>query len=92
MMQQEQRGLTVPSGFDDTLVDSQVIWRKHSGKYIVFLMREEVTENFPNDLQVHLSHIQSRYKTGEVISRFLLCAQENDKVIDFYKTFVEIFP
>lgn len=90
--QQEQRGLTVPGDFDGTLVDSQVIWRKHSSKYIVFLMREEITENFPNDLQVHLNHIQSRHKTGDVISRFLLCAQENGRVFDFYKTFVEILP
>lgn len=90
-LQQEERGLTVPPDFDGTLDHSQVIWRKHSSKYIVFLMREEVTENFPNDLQVHLKHIQSRYQTGEVISRFLLCAQENDKVFDFYKTFVEVF-
>ena len=90
--QQEQRGLTVPPDFGGTLVDSQVIWRKHSSKYIVFLMREEITENFPNDLQVHLNHIQSRHKTGDVISRFLLCAQENGKVFDFYKTFVEILP
>lgn len=91
-LQQEQRGLTVPLDFKGALVDSQVIWRKHSSKYIVFLMREEITENFPNDLQVHLNHIQSRHKTGDVISRFLLCAQENGKVFDFYKTFVEILP
>lgn len=89
-LRQEQRGLTVPPEFSNTVDESQIIWRKRSNKYIAFLMREEVTEGFPNDLPKHLKHIQSRYKTGDVISRFLLCAQEDGKVFDFYKTFVEI--
>lgn len=89
-LRQEQRGLTVPPEFSNTVDKSQIIWRKRSNRYIAFLMREEVAEGFPNDLPKHLEHIQSKYKTGDVISRFLLCAQEDGKVFDFYKTFVEI--
>ena len=53
-------------------------------------MREEVTEGFPNNLNEHLSRIQESHRTSAFISRFLLCAQENGKTYDFYKTFVEI--
>ena len=53
-------------------------------------MREEVTEGFPNNLNEHLSRIQESHRTGAIISRFLLCAQENGKTYDFYKTFIEI--
>ena len=49
-----------------------------------------MTEGFPNNLHEHLSRIQKSYRTGAIISRFLLCAQENGKTYDFYKTFVEI--
>ena len=37
-----------------------------------------------------LSQIQKTYRTGFIISRFLLRAKENGKLYDFYKTFVEI--
>ena len=69
---------------------SCVIWQKQSTRYVTFLMKEEVTAGFPNDLAEHLSHIQKSHRTGAIISRFLLCAQENGKIFDFYKTFVEI--
>jgi hypothetical protein len=54
------------------------------------LLKEEVTEGFPNNLHEHLSRIQESHRTGAIISRFLLCAQENGKTYDFYKTFIEI--
>ena len=38
---------------------------------MTFLMREEISEGFPNDLKEHLA----------VISRCLLCAKENGKAI-----------
>jgi len=59
---------------------------------VTFLMKEEVTVGFPNDLAEHLTHVQKSHRTGSIISRFLLCAQENGKIYDFYKTFVEILP
>lgn len=88
--EQEQRGLTIPSDLKGQFPDSQVLWKKQSSRYITFLMREEIADGFPNDLQKHLLHIQNSHKTGAIISRFLLCAQEDGKVYDFYKTFVEI--
>ena len=39
---------------------------------------------------VELKRQHETYRTGAIISRFLLCAQENGKTYDFYKTFVEI--
>lgn len=86
----EQRGLTIPSDLKGQFPDSQILWKKQRSRYIVFLMKEEIADGFPNDLQKHLLYIQSSHKTGAIISRFLLCAQEDGKIYDFYKTFVEI--
>lgn len=86
----EQRGLTIPAELTEQFPDSQILWKKQSNKYITFLMKEEIADGFPNDLQKHLLHIQSSHKTGAMISRFLLCAKEDGKIYDFYKTFVEI--
>lgn len=90
-MQIEQRGITiVRSQFSEELQESQIIWEKNSDRYITFLMKEEIIDGFPNDLQRKLQMIQQKHQTGAVISRFLVCAQEEGKVYDFYKTFVEI--
>lgn len=62
----------------------------NGGKYVVCLMKEEIADGYPNDLEIHLAEIQRIYKTGYVISRFLTCAQENGKTYDFYKTYIEI--
>lgn len=87
----EQRGITVsPSECPVEFSESQIIWKKNSDRYITFLMKEEITDEFPNDLQSHLRVIQKKHKTGAVISRFLVCAQEDGKIYDFYKTYVEI--
>lgn len=88
--EKEQRGLTIPPDLTGQFPDSQILWKKQNNRYITFLMKEEVADGFPNDLQKHLLYIRSSHKTGAIISRFLLCAQEDGKVYDFYKTFVEI--
>ena len=87
---QEQRGLTVSADMSSSFPESSILWQKQSTRYMTFLMKEEVTTGFPNDLPEHLARIQETYRTGAIISRFLLCAQENGKTYDFYKTFVEI--
>ena len=87
---QEQRGITIPADMSSSFPKSSILWQKQSTRYVTFLMKEEVTTDFPNDLPEHLAHIQETYRTGAIISRFLLCAQENGKTYDFYKTFVEI--
>ena len=87
---QEQRGLTIPAEMSSLFPKSSILWQKKVNRYVTFLLREEVTAGFPNNLYEHLSHIQESYRTGAIISRFLLCAQENGKIYDFYKTFVEI--
>ena len=87
---QERRGLTIPRDMAASLPDSKILWRKKANRYITFLMKEEVAADFPNDLAEHLRYIQKSHRTGAIISRFLLCAQEDGKTYDFYKTFVEI--
>ncbi len=89
---QKQRGITVSADMSSSFPESSILWQKQSARYITFLMKEEVTTGFPNDLPEHLARIQETYRTGAIISRFLLCAQENGKTYDFYKTFVEILP
>lgn len=90
-MQIEQRGITIPrTQFSEKLQESQIIWEKNNNRYIAFLMKEEISDGFPNDLQRQLQEIQQKHQTGAVISRFLVCAQEEEKIYDFYKTFVEI--
>lgn len=88
--EKEQRGLTISAGLKAQFSNAQILWEKQGNRYITFLMKEEITDGFPNDLQKHLLYIQSSHKTGVMISRFLLCAQEDGKAYDFYKTFVEI--
>lgn len=86
----EQRGLTISREQEIDFPPDQILWQKTGNRYAVFLMREEVTIGFPNDLQKKLAEVQKTYRTGSIISRFLLCGQENGKVYDFYKTYVEL--
>lgn len=88
--EKEQRGLTIPADLAGQFPDSQILWKKQSSRFLAFLMKEEIAVGFPNDLRKHLLHLQREHKTGAMISRFLFCAQEDGKVYDFYKTFVEI--
>ena len=82
--------MTIPSEQRSLFPDTQVLWEKSRHRYVACLMKEEVTEGFPNNLSQLLSQIQKTYRTGFIISRFLLRAKENGKLYDFYKTFVEI--
>ena len=90
----EIRGLTISNKHISDFPKSQTIWRKNNNKYISCLMKEEVTEGFPNNLSKLIDYVKTKYNinTGFIISRFLLCAMENGKLYDFYKTFIEIIP
>lgn len=87
---EERRGLTIPPEQLSCYPESQILWKKSRNNYIACLLKEEIIEGFPNNLEELLFHIQKKYHTGSIISRFLLCAQEDGKLYDFYKTFVEI--
>lgn len=89
-LESEQRGLTLSLKQIDREKEKQILWEKRGHSYVVCLLKEEVTKGYPNNLREHLNHIQKKYKTGYIISRFLLCAQENGKRYDYYKTFVEV--
>lgn len=88
-LQKEQRGITLtPKQAEHS---HQIIWKKpaHS-QYVVCLMKEEITSGYPNTLESLVKKVQEKYETGSVISRFLTSASENNKVYDFYKTYIEV--
>lgn len=89
-IQIERRGLTIPPEQLSRFPESEVIWKKKNRSYVACLMKEEVAEGYPNNLKEMLSRVQEKYQTGAVISRFLVCAKEDGKLYDFYKTFIEI--
>lgn len=86
----EQRGLTVTAEQINTFSSHPKLWVKNNHSYIVCLMKENVSENFTNNLPELLTHVQRTHKTGYIISRFLLRATEDNTLYDFYKTFIEI--
>ncbi|MGN1024717.1 MAG: MerR family transcriptional regulator [Lachnospiraceae bacterium] len=93
---EEHRGLAVTkengSAFpDDCLSGPSVLWRAHGGRYVTCLMQEKITEGFPNNLSSLLHEVQKRHRTGDILSRFLLCAAEDGETYDYYQTFIEIF-
>ena len=55
------------------------------------LFEEKVSELERQQWEL-LAQVQKKHKTGAIISRFLLNAQENGVLYDFYKTYIEILP
>ncbi|MEN8077520.1 MerR family transcriptional regulator [Clostridioides difficile] len=84
----EYRGITVDDNF--IVNEKEVLWEYKNSTYISCLMKEEIIEDFPNNLSDIVCKIQQQYKTGNIISRFLACGSENGKCYDFYKVYVEI--
>lgn len=87
-MHTEARGLTIPKQLAADF-SGQVLWEKKAGKYLAFLLKEEVAPGFPNNLQAELQQLPCQ-PSGWIISRFLDCGEEDGRVYDYYKTFVEI--
>ena len=69
--------------------DDRLLWESQNHDYIVCLMKEEHKEGYPNDLKELASYVQETYQTGYVISRFLGMINEDGKVYDFFKTYIE---
>lgn len=69
---------------------SALLWRKKSNRYIVCLMKQKMMPDYSNDLALLLKEVQKTHQTGIILSRFLLQAQENGVLYDFYKTYIEI--
>ena len=80
---------------EDLMTISDVIFYKNLGLQLKEICGMKIStpkqhhELFAEKI-VELTRQQETYRTGAIISRFLLCAQENGKTYDFYKTFVEI--
>lgn len=86
---QERRGLTVAP---ETIGKyAEVLWSRNGGRYVAGLMREAVQPGYPNDLSILLQAVQAKYRTGVVISRFLMRACEDGRLFDFYKSYIEVF-
>lgn len=87
---EERRGLAILRNQGCLIPEGQILWKKTGTQYVACLLKEEITDGFPNNLPQLLKKVQSEYHTGYIISRFLLCAQEGGKLYDFYKTYIEI--
>ena len=92
---EEHRGLAITKEnldafSEDILSGPSVLWRAHGGKYVTCLMKEKITEGFPNNLPSLLQTVQKTHQTGDILSRFLLCAAEGEDTYDYYQTFIEI--
>lgn len=83
-----KRGLCIPK--QAVKDESQLLWRKQSERYIVCVMKQKMAPDYSNDLARLLQEVQKTYQTGVILSRFLLQAQENGILYDFYKTYIEI--
>lgn len=81
----EKRGIIIES-----FNNEDIIWKKRTDKYAIFLMKEEVSEKWENNLCEYITKIKEDYNTGKILSRFLCRASENGKIFDFYKCYVEI--
>lgn len=89
-LQEEWRGLTIAGDQVKVMSNQKILWKKGNSRYVICLLKEEITDHFPNNLPELLAHVHKKYKTGYIISRFLLCAKECGKLYDFYKTYIEI--
>ena len=87
-LDQEERGMTIFKR--EYQKDDRLLWESQNHDYIVCLMKEEHKEGYPNDLKELASYVQETYQTGYVISRFLGMINEDGKVYDFFKTYIEI--
>lgn len=84
-----QRGLTVSKS--KITSRDEIIWKNcNKSKFVTVLMKESINENYSNNLNEILSVVGQKFKTGYIISRFLVTATENNKLYDFYKTYIEI--
>lgn len=54
----EQRGLTISTEQRSHFPKAEVLWQKNSHTYITCLMKEEITDGYPNNLSELLAHIQ----------------------------------
>lgn len=87
-LEEEKRGITVLKS--NVLNKNDIIWENNNRRYAVCLMKEEVNEDYPNNINILLSKVQKKYETGYIISRFLTSAMEDGILYDFYKTYIEI--
>lgn len=84
---EEIRGIAVKKSYKD----KNVLWEKKYGqKFITFLVKEFVNLNYTNDIETSIKEIQKKYKTGLILSKFLVTAVEENELIDYFKAYVEI--
>lgn len=53
-MEQEQRGLSVTCSRKEVENYKNTLWKNNGGKYVVCLMKEEIADGYPNDLEIQI--------------------------------------
>ena len=69
------------------------MWEKSSdSRFVTFLIREKVDQNYESDVTQTLAYLQRRYHTGHLLARYLLSAEEDGVRMDYLKAYLEIWP
>ena len=56
------------------------------------LLRELAEEGYQSDVEHTLSLIRREYRTGTLLSQYLITARENGRQVDYLKGYLEVFP
>ncbi len=87
-MATEARGILVPAGQPGPL-----LWEKTPGKqWLTFLIRERVEQNYASDVLDTLAEVRTMYRTGTLLARYLISANEGGERIDFLKAYLQVEP
>ena len=88
-MSTEMRGIIMPPD----QASGSLLWEKSSdSRFVTFLIREKVDQNYESDVTQTLAYLQRRYHTGHLLARYLLSAEEDGVRMDYLKAYLEIWP
>lgn len=70
-----------------------LLWKKRPDTvFLTFLIRELAEEGYQSDVEHTLSLIRREYRTGTLLSQYLITARENGRQVDYLKGYLEVFP
>lgn len=88
-MSTEARGIIALPEYDI----GSLLWKKRPGaKFLTFLIREKVDQDYESDVNQSLAKIQSEHETGHLLAQYLLTAEESGERIDYLKAYLEVNP
>lgn len=86
-MSSETRCIIAPPDYSGP----DLYWKKKDdSKFLTFLIREQVEHDYRSDVMEALSAVQKRHHTGVLLAQYLFTAEEEGKLTDFLKGYVEI--